>query len=121
MPMSAKLRTAFNAEMQRAIALYGQKEYAQSFYHLERAHVLGQRHYVPHVINHYWMLKVGWRSRDLREVLGQILRIVGSAGSLIGWIPIGNTGGANVSAIKPMPIAEDLLPYFNDDEVAAHE
>jgi hypothetical protein len=69
---------------------------------------------VPHVINHYWMLKVGGRRRDVREVLGQILRIIGSVGSLIGRVPIGNTGGANVSAIKPMPIPPDLAHYFDD-------
>ncbi len=114
MSMTAKLRAAFSEEMQQARSLYYQGQYQQCFQHLERAHVLGQRHYVPHVINHYWMLKVGWRSRDVREVLGQILRIVGSVGSLIGWIPIGNTGGANVSAIKPMPIPPDLARFFDD-------
>jgi Protein of unknown function (DUF3703) len=24
------------------------------------------------------------------------------------WVPLGNTGGANVSALKPMPIPDDL-------------
>jgi len=28
------------------------------------------------------------------------------------WVPIGNTGGANVSALKPMPIPADLAEYF---------
>jgi len=125
MPMTVKLRTAFKEEMQVAKSLYYQGQYLQSFHHLERAHILGQRHYVPHVINHYWMLKVGWRSRDVREVLGQVLRIIGSAGSLIGLIPIGNTGGANVSAVKPMPIPQDLVPFFDStgpdtSDVAKH-
>lgn len=114
MPMTAKLRTAFNEEMQQARSRYYQGQFQQSFHHLERAHVLGQRHYVPHVINHYWMLKVGCRRRDVREVLGQLLRILGSVGSLIGWVPIGNTGGANVSAIKPMTIPQDLASFFDD-------
>lgn len=115
MPMPANLRAAFNKEMQQARTLYAEQRYPQCFHHLERAHILGQRHYVPHVNNHYWMLKVGWRLRDAREVVGQLLRIVGSVGSLIGWIPIGNTGGANVSAIKPMPIPPDLACYFDDN------
>jgi len=117
MIMTAKLRTAFNEEMQLAKSLYAQKQYLPCFQRLERAHILGQRHYIPHVINHYWMLKVGLRRRDLREVLGQVLRIIGSAGSLIGTIPIGNTGGANVSAIKPMPIPADLAHFFNERSV----
>jgi len=115
MSMTAKLSVAFNKEMQQAQSLYYKRQYQQSFHHLERAHILGQRHYVPHVINHYWMLKVGWSRRDVREVLGQLLRLVGSVGSLIGWIPIGNTGGANVSAIKPMPIPADLNRFFDDN------
>jgi hypothetical protein len=24
------------------------------------------------------------------------------------WVPVGNTGGANVSAFRPMPVPEDL-------------
>jgi len=24
------------------------------------------------------------------------------------WVPLGNTGGANVSPVQPMPVAEDL-------------
>ena len=119
MPMTAKLQAAFREEMQRARSLYYQGQYQQCFHHLERAHALGQRHYVPHVINHYWMLKVGWRRRDVREILGQVLRIVGSVGSLIGWIPVGNTGGANVSPIKPMPIPSELVPYFDDSATGA--
>lgn len=117
MAMPNKLKAAFTEEMQRARALYAQGQYSQSFQHLERAHVLGQRYYIPHVINHYWMLKVGLRRRDLTEIIGQVLRIIGSAGSLIGWIPIGNTGGANVSPIKPMPIAPDLAPFFDKNSV----
>lgn len=50
--------------------------------------------------------------RISREVLGQIVRMIGSAGSLVGAVPIGNTGRANVSAIKPMPIPSDLARYF---------
>lgn len=114
MTMTTKLAAAFNDEMQQARSLYSEGQYQQCFHHLERAHVLGQRDYIPHVINHYWMMKVGWRCRNVREVLGQVLRIVGSAGSLIGFIPIGNTGGANVSAIKAMPIPPDLARFFDE-------
>jgi len=117
MIMTAKLQTALNEEMQQAKSLYAQRQYLSCFERLERAHILGQRHYVPHVINHYWMLKVGLRRRDLREILGQTLRIIGSAGSLIGAVPVGNTGGANVSPIKPMPIPADLAHFFDERSV----
>lgn len=112
--MHTKLKTAFELEMQEAKAFYEDNRYEQSFYHLERAHILGQRNYRPHVLSHWWMLKVGWKTRDVKEVFGQLLRIVGSAGSLVGVVPVGNTGGANVSPTKPMPIPDDLIHYFNE-------
>lgn len=112
--MTPKLRAAFEQEMLQAKSLYHAANYSQCFHYLERAHILGQRFYIPHVINHYWMLKTGLRQHNIGEVFGQILRIIGSVGSLIGWIPIGNTGGSNVSPIKPMPIPADLAHFFDE-------
>lgn len=55
------------------------------------------------------MLRHGLRTRNLREILGQLPRIVfGFLGSLVGRVPTGNTGGANVKAEQPMPIPADL-------------
>ena len=106
--MSDKIKKAFRHEMNIAISHYRTGDYKNCFSHLERAHILGQRFYIPHVISHYWMLKIGIKRRDVKEIAGQVLRIVGSLGSVIGWVPVGNTGGANVSPFKPMPIPEDL-------------
>jgi hypothetical protein len=45
----------------------------------------------------------------LREFVGQLLRIAGATfGTPFGLVPAGNTGGANVSAFRPMPIPPDL-------------
>lgn len=110
--MKTKLRAAFKEELDKGKNLLASGDYEQAFYHLERAHILGQRHYLPHVTSHYWMLKAGLKTGDIQEVFGQIIRIVGSAGSLIGKVPLGNSGRANVSPMKPMPIPEDLKPYF---------
>ena len=111
--MTPKLEAAFNQEMQLAKCLFDTSDYSQCFKHLERAHVLGQSYYIPHVLSHYWMLRVGLKRRNRREILGQLLRILGSAGSLVGWVPIGNTGGANVSPFKPMTITDDLKKIFD--------
>jgi hypothetical protein len=55
------------------------------------------------------MLGYGFRRRDRREVVGQLLRlVVAGPGSWTGRYPLGNTGGANVSAVQPMPVPEDL-------------
>jgi hypothetical protein len=50
-------------------------------------------------------------------VVGQLLRlVVAGPGSLTGRYPVGNTGGADVSALAPMPIPEDLRPYLMNEE-----
>ncbi|GAB3242793.1 hypothetical protein GCM10027346_39160 [Hymenobacter seoulensis] len=55
------------------------------------------------------MLLHGLRTRNLREIIGQLPRIVfGFLGSLVGQVPTGNTGGANVKAEQPMPVPADL-------------
>jgi len=81
----------------------------REFTHLERAHVLGQQSTYWHVKVHVLMLVWGIRNRSMREVLGQIFRIVGAATkTAIGFVPHGNTGGANVSPFKKMPIDPEL-------------
>ena len=46
--------------------------------------------------------------RDRREVFGQLKRMVAAAIFSRLWVPPGNTGRANVSAVEPMPIPDDL-------------
>lgn len=76
---------------------------------LEEAHVLSQPWAWPHIKVHAAMLAVGWRTRDRREVLGQLLRIVvAGPGSLSGRYPEGNTGRASVPATQPMPVPDEL-------------
>lgn len=90
----------------------GDKESA--FHHLERAHVLGQGDTYQHTRIHWLMLKHGLRHSDVREVAGQVLRIAGaSTKTPFGIYPKGNTGGANVSPFKPMPIPDDLAEIIN--------
>ncbi len=80
-----------------------------AFHHLERAHVLGQANTFQHTRVHWLMLKIGIRKRDSSEIIGQVLRIGGaSTKTPIGIYPKGNTGGANVSPFRKMPIAADL-------------
>ena len=115
--MKKTLSDAFNAEMYMAKQMYLQKKNIKCYHHLERAHILGQRNYLPHVKNHFWMCKVGFKQRDMREVAGQVLRMVMSLFSLLDspffhTVPVGNTGRARVSPIKPMPIPPDLVQHF---------
>lgn len=76
---------------------------------LEDAHVLSQPWVWPHVRVHGHMLVTGWKARDVREVRGQILRLLaGGPASAVGRYPVGNTGRARVSATQPMPVRPDL-------------
>lgn len=80
-----------------------------AFSHLERAHILGQTSTVEHVRVHCHMFLWGIRQRNVRESLGQLLRIVGAAiGTAFGLVPKGNTGGTNVNSFKSMPIPPEL-------------
>lgn len=75
------------------------------FEHLENAHVLGQESTYWHVRVHTHMLLWAIRNAEAKEALGQIFRIVGAATkTAFGLVPIGNTGGTNVSPFKSMPV-----------------
>lgn len=103
------IRPHVSAELRAAKAALRAGQTLQAFSHLERAHVLGQASTVEHVRVHWRMLLWGLRQRSLRECLGQILRIVGATTkTAAGLVPHGNTGGANVSLLRRMPVAPDL-------------
>lgn len=98
---------AFEAEM--AVSARHRLAPRRVFAALERADVLGQRDFSAHLRVHGWMLRVGWETGDWREVVGQLMRLaLVPLGHLVGRLPIGNTGGANVSAFAPMAIPPDL-------------
>lgn len=107
--MSPKLKRAFEEEIRLSKAATLKGETALAFHYLEQAHILGQSHFTLHLISHWNMHKWGFRSWNPKEIFGQLLRIMAVfPANLFGFIPVGNTGGANVSAFKPMPIEEDL-------------
>lgn len=103
--MRQELKQAFESEMVAARRLYEEGRLDLAFKHLELAHVLGQRHVAPHIRSHWLMLKIGIRRRSANEVLGQAVRIfLGAVGSAIGVVPVGNTGGTDISMFKRLPI-----------------
>lgn len=84
-------------------------DYGSAFKHLERAHVLGQSITFEHTRVHWRMLKIALKTKNWREVYGQIFRIAGaSTKTPLGIYPTGNTGGADVYFFKPMPVPADL-------------
>lgn len=117
--MRPELAAAFDREMDAARAAWAAGNADTTFAFLERAHILGQRHLWPHALTHLWMLRVGWHRRDKRELLGQLLRLMATLpGALLGWVPVGNTGGANVPALRPMAIPREFAHHFTEASIA---
>ena len=109
------LRDHVANELALAEAHSAGNDFKTGFRHLERAHVLGQADTFDHTRIHLRMLKVGWKRGDVREVFGQIIRIIGAATKTpLGIYPKGNTGGSDVYFFKSMPIPEDLQAILND-------
>jgi hypothetical protein len=62
-----------------------------------------------HVRTHLAMLRFAVRTLRYHEVVGQLFRTaVAAPGTWSGRYPLGNTGGANVSAFAPMAVPADL-------------
>ena len=117
--MKAAYKAAFTIEMDAYRAAEAGGDLDRAMTHLERAHIIGQRYFVTHMRTHLAMLRLARRRNDAREMRGQLARIAAVLpGYLFGWIPKGNTGGANVSAMKPMAAPTDLAPLLRDYSVA---
>jgi hypothetical protein len=111
--MKLAVKAAFADEMAAAQSAEAAGDMVLAKYHLERAHILGQRWYGTHVRTHFHMLRLALKQSDAKEARGQLVRLIGAGPfHLAGWVPVGNTGGADVSATLPMPIPSDLQAYL---------
>lgn len=106
--MNRRLQAAYRAELDQARTAAAEGKGEAAFRHLERAHIIGQRDTRGHVRTHWLMLRLGASQGQWREVAGQAVRIVAAALFSRIWVPAGNTGRADVSAVKPMPLPDDL-------------
>jgi hypothetical protein len=105
---SVHIRPYVEIEFEKANAQLQLGDPAQAFIHLENAHVLGQTSTYLHVKAHVRMLKWSIIQKNYGEFLAQTIRIIGATTkTTIGLVPIGNTGGANVSPFKSMPLSVD--------------
>ena len=114
--MKQSLTNAFKAELSLGIRNLKENKTEKAYVHLERAHILGQKYLIPHLKVHLWMLRVGIKTVDLKEVLGQLIRIPsGIVGNIFGKLPVGNTGRSNVGMMSPMEIPSDLLEILDGE------
>lgn len=113
--MPAALKVYFYAEISQSSGLFSKGNYHSSWLHLERAHILGQPYPYEHSLVHWKMLLFGIKTKNTKEILGQIPRLlIGGVKSFVGKIPVGNTGGANVPPLQSMKIPEELLNIINE-------
>ena len=104
-----ELRAAWAAERDAARAARRHRDARCEWGHLERAHVISQPMAGRHLRTHLAMLSFAVRRHDAHEIAGQAFRVlVAAPGSWTRRYPVGNTGGANVSAFETMPIPDDL-------------
>jgi hypothetical protein len=112
--MTPRLQQAFEHELAQSRAAEATGTVDAAWSHLERAHILSQPFPRPHVHVHVAMFGFAWRRRWWGEILGQIPRILlAGPASALGRAPLGNTGGANVSLFKPLPVPADLEDLLN--------
>ena len=108
-----RLKYYYLRELVQYKSCFTAQNFERAWHHLERAHILGQAYPVSHTYAHWLMLKFGFKIKDRKEILGQLPRLlVGGVKSFVGNIPVGNTGGANVPPLKPMPVPEDIRGIF---------
>lgn len=108
--MPLALKPFYEKELTEAAITYSKGHFLQSWQHLERAHILGQPYPLAHSYVHWKMLLFGIKTKNTKEIIGQIPRLLlGGVKSFVGNIPVGNTGGANVPPLKSIEIPEDLL------------
>jgi Protein of unknown function (DUF3703) len=111
-PMPPALLEAFDAEMAAART---PGPTAPRWRAVERAHILSQPWPWPHTRTHGVMFGLAFRDRDVREMLGQLVRlVVAGPGSAAGSYPDGNTGRTRVGLTNPMPIPDDLAALLRE-------
>lgn len=116
--MPKSLKTYFNLELDEYHKNFKNGNLQTSWKHLERAHVIGQAYPIEHTYAHWKMLKFGIKIKNIKEIFGQIPRLlVGGIKSFVGKIPVGNTGGANIPPLKPLPISDDILAMFKQAKI----
>ncbi|PHR71646.1 MAG: hypothetical protein COA67_06425 [Lutibacter sp.] len=113
MTLKKQRKKKFYSQLRKGKKALKNKEVQTSFYHFENAHVLGQSHLFRHTLSHSWMFVWGIKTKSIREIIGQTIRIIASLLFTLIWVPKGNTGGTNLSPMKSIPIRKEIQKYFS--------
>ena len=116
--MNTQRRQGFEREITRGREFIAAGDLERAFRQLERAHVIGQTSVGAHAKAHWLMLVLEIRRRRVAATFGQAVRLIlGVIGSAVGVVPIGNTGGTDISMFKRLPIAPDLKEIIDGTSV----
>lgn len=91
----------------RAIVETQSCNYKAAWILLEEAHIFAQPDPSTHFYVHWQMLIVAFKTKDRKELWGQIIRLMLSIpSSVFRSYPIGNTGRSNVGLFSPMKLSQ---------------
>lgn len=116
--MRTEVIQAFDKEIKLSAQAQQQEQWQQAWFHLERAHILGQQHFGRHLNSHWLMLKLAAEQGNRTEIFAQLLRLLLTPiGHLTGRLPQGNPGSGRYPVLQAMPVPQDLenlLPKATD-------
>lgn len=120
--MNSQRRLAFDREIALGREFIAAGDLNRAFQHLERAHIIGQTFVGAHAQAHWLMFTLEIRRRRIADAFGQAVRLVlGAIGSAVGVVPIGNTGGTDISMFKRLPIAPELQAIIDGSSSSQKE
>lgn len=115
--MSSAAEQAYRLEVKQAQQARHQQLWSQAWFHLERAHILGQHHFVLHLQSHWLMLKLAADQINWPEIRGQLLRIMLTPlGHLTGRLPLGNPGSSRYPVLQAQPVPDDLVHLLSESK-----
>jgi hypothetical protein len=112
---ATRIRPHVQAELDASSRAEARGHFQTAFRHLERAHVLGQMSTREHVRVHWRLFRFAVRHDRSADALGQLWRLIGAALlTAAGLVPVGNTGGSDVSGLRRMPVPGDLQQLLDE-------
>lgn len=113
--MKPTLQKHFKAELSNATSAIAVQDFDAAWTALQRAHMLGQRDAIAHLLAHWAMLTLAWRQRDFREVAGQLFPVLLAVPLTVifGRFRTLRSGRANTHSLEEMPIPDDVQHILN--------
>lgn len=115
--MPRTLKAYYEIELIAYRSARTRKDLKAVWFHLERAHIIGQRYPYQHCITHWEMLRIGIWQKKGTEIVGQIIRLLLSAPfSFINYVPVGNPGSTRIRLTQTHELPVDIEKIFDSTE-----